>query len=64
MFVGSISVSGIKCHLAWNKFESKWVDVKNKNQNDEWQANGKILVVGIRKENMTYNQRWGMIWET
>ena len=34
-FIGSISVSGIKCHLAWNKFESKRVDVKNKNHNDE-----------------------------
>lgn len=27
------------------------------------QANGKILVAGIKKENMTYNQKWGMIWE-
>lgn len=28
------------------------------------QANGKILVAGIRKEHMTYNQRRGMIGET
>ena len=36
-FVGSISVSSVKCHLAWDKFESKPVGVKNKNQNDEWE---------------------------
>lgn len=36
-FVGSISVSSIKCHLAWDKFESKPAGVKNKNQNDKWE---------------------------
>lgn len=35
-FVGSISVSSIKCHLAWGKFESKSAEAKNKYQNDEW----------------------------
>ena len=36
-FVGSIAVSSVKCHLAWDKSESKPARVKNKNQNDDWE---------------------------
>ena len=37
-FVGSISVSSTKCHLAWNKLQAKPAEVKNKIGGAGWVA--------------------------